>query len=87
MCPLASAKMGYCVDSVLPYWLGLWEPSQVLEQAFCKLQEIKPIVERQQPKIAAHSDEDETEADDQWDKEDIDEIQGKCSVLFAKKSL
>lgn len=81
MYPLASAKMGYIVDSVLPYWLGLWEPSQVLEDAFCKLQEIKPIVERQQPKVAAHSDEDNTfEADDQWDKEDIDEIQGKFSV-------
>ena len=81
MYPLASAKMGYSVHSVLPYWLGLWEPSQLLEDAFCKLQEIKPIVERQQPKAAAHSDEDETfEADDQWDKEDIDEIQGKFSV-------
>ena len=78
MRPAASARK-YTIetDSVLPFWLGL-ESIQILNGVLSIFRVTKPVVEEATKPTYV---EDGPLEEDQWDREDVDEIEGKI-VFF-----
>lgn len=73
---LVPSKTGTFVDSILPYWLGL-ENSTILGEVLQNLRKVDvPTIQRQPTVPTDPSGEDIIEEDD-WGKEDVEEMQGK----------